>query len=127
MDARPGKLADASVTYTRKCFEPLFASPHRLTRAYAASLVTEMKDLGRLARGAPSAEFFTMPSDMVMMNRLQFGFYSVLARLEVDADYARVEREFLPRVTDDAPARGANDGAARAADAATTADGWNLR
>jgi hypothetical protein len=30
------------------------------------------------------------------MNRLQFGFYSVLARLDVEVDYARVESEFLP-------------------------------
>jgi hypothetical protein len=29
------------------------------------------------------------------MNRLQFGFYSVLARLDVAADYASVERGFL--------------------------------
>ena len=30
------------------------------------------------------------------MNRLQFGFYSVLARLDVEVDYAQVESEFLP-------------------------------
>jgi hypothetical protein len=29
------------------------------------------------------------------MNRLQFGFYSVLARLDVDVDYAAIEAEFL--------------------------------
>ena len=29
------------------------------------------------------------------MNRLQFGFYSVLARLDVAVDYAAVEREIL--------------------------------
>ena len=29
------------------------------------------------------------------MNRLQFGFYSVLARLDVEVDYAEVERLFL--------------------------------
>jgi hypothetical protein len=32
---------------------------------------------------------------MLFMNRLQFGFYSVLARLDVEADYAEVERQFL--------------------------------
>jgi len=31
----------------------------------------------------------------VFMNRLQFGFYSVLARLDVEVDYAAVERRFL--------------------------------
>jgi hypothetical protein len=29
------------------------------------------------------------------MNRLQFGFYSVLARLDVEVDYATVESAFL--------------------------------
>ena len=29
------------------------------------------------------------------MNRLQFGFYSVLARLDVEVDYREVERRFL--------------------------------
>ena len=30
-----------------------------------------------------------MPPDMLFVNRLQFGFYSVLARLDVEVDYAR--------------------------------------
>ena len=29
------------------------------------------------------------------MNRLQFGFYSVLARLDATVDYAAVERDFM--------------------------------
>jgi len=36
-----------------------------------------------------------MPPDMLFVNRLQFGFYSVLARLDVEVDYAAVERAFL--------------------------------
>jgi hypothetical protein len=32
---------------------------------------------------------------MIFLNRLQFGFYSVLARLDVTTDYASVERRFL--------------------------------
>ena len=34
----------------------------------------------------------TPPSGTVLINRLQFGFYSVLARLDVQVDYAAVER-----------------------------------
>jgi hypothetical protein len=34
---------------------------------------------------------------MLFLNRLQFGFYSVLARLDVTVDYASVERDFLSR------------------------------
>ncbi len=36
-----------------------------------------------------------LPSAMIFLNRLQFGFYSVLARLDVEVDYAGVERAFL--------------------------------
>ena len=36
-----------------------------------------------------------MPTEILFMNRLQFGFYSVLARLDVAVNYAAVEAEFL--------------------------------
>jgi hypothetical protein len=39
--------------------------------------------------------FVMLPPTMVLLNRLQFGFYSVLARLDVRVDYASVERRFL--------------------------------
>jgi predicted unusual protein kinase regulating ubiquinone biosynthesis (AarF/ABC1/UbiB family) len=93
--SKPGPLEDAAVAYTRRCFEPLFASPHRIERAYAASLVDGMKDMSQLARKVKEHEFFTMPPDMLFVNRLQFGFYSVLARLDVEVDFAAVERAFL--------------------------------
>jgi len=35
---------------------------------------------------------------MVFMNRVQFGLYSVLARLDVEVDYAQLERDFWPEV-----------------------------
>jgi hypothetical protein len=37
-----------------------------------------------------------MPEGMLFMNRLQFGFFSVLARLDAEVDYAAEERSFLP-------------------------------
>ena len=93
--AKPGRLEALAVAYTRTCFEPLFTSPYRITKSYAASLVDQMKSMGQAARKINDAEFFSMPPDMLFVNRLQFGFYSVLARLDVDVDYARVERAFL--------------------------------
>ena len=39
--------------------------------------------------------FVAPPPGLVFMNRLQFGFYSVLARLDVPVDYAAIEREVL--------------------------------
>jgi predicted unusual protein kinase regulating ubiquinone biosynthesis (AarF/ABC1/UbiB family) len=96
IDARPGQLETLARAYSRLCFEPLFRSPYRITRGYAASLVDEMKSMAMATRKLPDSEVFTMPGEMLFMNRLQFGFYSVLARLDVEVDYAAVEDRFLP-------------------------------
>lgn len=93
--AKPGRLEALAQAYTRVCFEPLFASPYRMTREYAGSLVSGMKDMASEAAKVPESEFFTMPPHMLFLNRLQFGFYSVLARLDVECDYAAVEAAFL--------------------------------
>ncbi len=98
MPTRPGRLEGPSLDYVRRCFEPLFVSPTRLTREYAASLVDGMKELAKIAMKTPDSELFQMPHDMVFMTRLQFGFYSVLARLDVEVDYAAVERAIWPEV-----------------------------
>ncbi len=92
---KPGPLEDIALAYTRRCFEPLFGSPYRITRDYAASLVGGMTEMAKVARHVKESEFFGMPPDMLFTNRLQFGFYSVLARLDVEVDYAGVERAFL--------------------------------
>ncbi len=96
LDARPGEMERLARRYSRLCFEPLFASPYRITRAYSASLVEAMKAQALAARKLPENEVFALPPEMLFMNRLQFGFYSVLARLDVEVDFARVEKEFLP-------------------------------
>ena len=99
LDARPGEMERLARRYSRLCFEPLFTSPFKITRAYAASLVDAMKAQALAARRLPENEVFALPPEMLFMNRLQFGFYSVLARLDVEVDFARVEREFLPAET----------------------------
>ena len=96
LDARPGGMEKLARAYSRLCFNPLFERPYRITRPYVASLVDEMKMMGLTARKLPEAEIFSMPGEMLFMNRLQFGFYSVLARLDVEIDYAEVETRFLP-------------------------------
>lgn len=90
-----GSLGDAAVAYSERCFDPLFMSPFHITRAYATEVVSLFKDLAKDARAVDEREFFNMPPHMLFMNRLQFGFYSVLARLDVSVDYAAVERGFL--------------------------------
>jgi len=39
----------------------------------------------------------------LLLNRLHVGFFSVLARLDVPADYAAEERKFLTRLEDVEP------------------------
>jgi predicted unusual protein kinase regulating ubiquinone biosynthesis (AarF/ABC1/UbiB family) len=95
LGAKPGPLADRAVSYTRECFSALFESPYRMTKPFAAHLVEGMHAMAVLARKVPDAQFFTMPPEMVFVNRLQFGFYSVLARLDVEVDYAAVEGAFI--------------------------------
>ena len=95
--SKPGPLEDLAIAYTRRCFEPLFGSPYRITKGYAASMVEGMREMAVLGRKLPMDQFFTMPPEMLFVNRLQFGFYSVLARLDVDCDYASVERAFIPQ------------------------------
>ena len=95
--SKPGPLEDLAIAYTRRCFEPLFGSPYRITKGYAASMVDGMREMAVLGRKLPMEQFFTMPPEMLFVNRLQFGFYSVLARLDVECDYAAVESAFIPQ------------------------------
>ncbi len=95
LGAKPGGMEVLCWEYIRVAFKPLFESPWNMTRPYAASLVEGMKVVAKESRTLPEAEFFGMPPHMTFMNRLQFGFYSLLARLDVTVDYAAIEREIL--------------------------------
>ena len=94
METRGGLYEEIAIAYSRRCFEPLFTSPFRVTREFVRNLVTEMGTL-KQAVFKKGGNFVPLPEGMVFMNRLQFGFYSVLARLDVQVDYAAVERSFM--------------------------------
>lgn len=89
-----GEYQRAAVDYCLHCFDPLFHSPFRVSRGYVTELVSEIQELKKFMF-AKDKSFVPLPANMVFMNRLQFGFYSVLARLDVTANYAAVERTFL--------------------------------
>jgi predicted unusual protein kinase regulating ubiquinone biosynthesis (AarF/ABC1/UbiB family) len=97
METRGGLYEDLAVAYSRRCFEPLFASPYRVSRDYVRALVTEIGQMKQVMF-KKGGNFVPLPSGMLFMNRLQFGFYSVLARLDVEVDYAAVERAFMAGV-----------------------------
>jgi predicted unusual protein kinase regulating ubiquinone biosynthesis (AarF/ABC1/UbiB family) len=94
LGTRGGSYEAKALEYSRLCFEPLFASPYRLERSYVSALSRQITAL-KNEMFAKDGSFVQLPPNMVFLNRLQFGFYSVLARLDVRADYAAVERQFL--------------------------------
>jgi predicted unusual protein kinase regulating ubiquinone biosynthesis (AarF/ABC1/UbiB family) len=94
LGTRGGAYGTRAVAYSRRCFEPMFGSPFHVTRDYTTSLVNDIRELKRLF-WAKDGSFVMLPPSMLFLNRLQFGFYSVLARLDVRVDYASVERRFL--------------------------------
>lgn len=89
-----GAFGEATSVYTRRCFEPLLSPEYRLTSEYAGALVSEAKQMKR-SMSAKDGSFVQPPPHLALMNRLQFGFYSVLARLDVEARYQHVESLFL--------------------------------
>lgn len=91
---RSGAFESALIEHSRQCFEPLFASKYRLTRSYVAGVVRGVQKLKRVMLSRDS-HVSPLPPDLLLLNRLQFGFYSVLARLDVEVAYRDVERRFL--------------------------------
>jgi predicted unusual protein kinase regulating ubiquinone biosynthesis (AarF/ABC1/UbiB family) len=89
-----GEYGTRAVAYSRRCFDPMFGSPFHITRAYTTGLVSELSAMKKLF-WAKDGSFVMLPPAMLFLNRLQFGFYSVLSRLDVNVDYAAVERAFL--------------------------------
>lgn len=94
LESKGGSYEAAATAYSRRCFEPVFASPFHMTTEFATSLVQEIGAV-KDQLWAKDESFVPLPAGMLFMNRLQFGFYSVLARLDVTVDYAAVERRFL--------------------------------
>lgn len=95
LNTRGGTYEKMAAEYSRRCFEPLFQSPYRITRSYVVTLVEGVKNMKEAVLLKENGNFVQLPPGMLFINRLQFGFYSVLARLDVEVDYAAVERGFL--------------------------------
>jgi len=92
-----GAYEDAVLGYTRRGFSPLFDSPFRITSAFVANNVKEIQSLKRLMF-KKDAGVVAMPPALLFMNRLQFGFFSVIAKLDVTVDFAAIERRLLAEV-----------------------------
>jgi predicted unusual protein kinase regulating ubiquinone biosynthesis (AarF/ABC1/UbiB family) len=90
LKTRGGRYEEAAVAHSRASFEPLFASPFQLTREFVTGMMQSMLAL-KEQLFSKDGSFVSPPEGILFMNRLQFGFYSVLAQLDVAADYRAVE------------------------------------
>ena len=92
----PGAYETALVDYLWRCYAPLTTRPYHIHRAYVAELVRDTQDFKRHMFDR-DANVTPLPPALALLNRLQFGFYSVLARFDVAVDYIAVDREILKR------------------------------
>jgi predicted unusual protein kinase regulating ubiquinone biosynthesis (AarF/ABC1/UbiB family) len=95
LGTRPGRMEDLLFSYLRCTFRPLSESPFHITRTFATECIDGFKQMGVAARKLKDSEITPVSPDHFFINRLQFGFYSVLARLDVRVDYAAVEQSFF--------------------------------
>jgi len=89
-----GDFGEATRLYTCRLFEPLFHPTFHMTREFAGGLITEAHAMKK-SMNAKDGSFVNPPPQLALMNRLQFGFYSVLALLDVEVSYRDVESAFL--------------------------------
>jgi predicted unusual protein kinase regulating ubiquinone biosynthesis (AarF/ABC1/UbiB family) len=96
---KPGRMGDVVMDIAMMCFSPVAKNEEfHFTRKFVARIVEESNRLSYLAVMAPKEELFTGPPELLFINRLQFGFFSILARLDVSANYRRETLACLPIV-----------------------------
>ncbi|HHH27854.1 MAG TPA: AarF/ABC1/UbiB kinase family protein [Polyangiaceae bacterium] len=95
MSGVEGLATDLARDYVVNCFRPIWTRGRfRLTSDYAASLLSGLRDgAWRVLR--EGGEVAPLPAQWVFFNRLQLGFYSVLARLDVEVDYHALDAALL--------------------------------
>ena len=97
LELKGGRYQESALDYVRACFRPLFESPFQVDRSYVADLVSRMKVMIKEYRRGTGDGYVPLPEGLFFVNRLQFGFYSVLARLDVKTNYAQVEERFITK------------------------------
>lgn len=93
-ETMPGPYETELLAYLWRCYEPLKHRPFHMTADYVSGVVRGVQDLkGHMLRKASNVT--PIPRGLLFINRLQFGFYSVLARFDIPADYAGISRALL--------------------------------
>ena len=91
-----GEQARLARAYILQCFAPITSrEPFHITRMYAKALYDDLVSNARTMALGSRKEFSALPAEWLFFNRLQLGFYSVLARLDTPVDYNGVDRACL--------------------------------
>jgi len=102
LETREGAYESALHGYHWDCLEPLRSRRFRISREYVARMVRQIQQLKQyhFRRGAQPTP---APPQTILLNRLQFGFYSVLAGLDVELDYVAEHLPLLEPTTSPDP------------------------
>jgi predicted unusual protein kinase regulating ubiquinone biosynthesis (AarF/ABC1/UbiB family) len=91
-----GEGARIGREYLKLCYAPVLArGKFHITKEYTTKLFTDLRDGAKLLLKGSREDFAPLPSEWLFFNRLQLGFYSVLARLDVPVDYGAIERRLF--------------------------------
>ena len=90
-----GQWERLALEYMRHCFEPQFGRDFRLTRDYATSVLEHLREITLQTRAAKDDHFVPLQEGMLFINRMQFGFYSILGKLDAPVNYNEVERAYV--------------------------------
>ena len=94
-DCEGGLYEKLVLDYLRSYFRPITDSPFHLSPDYAAHVVrTFKKDYAKALRNYKDG-FVPMPEGLLFINRLEFGFFSIIARLNVTVDFRKVEAAYV--------------------------------
>ena len=98
MKLEGGQFERGAMAYLYEAFAPQLQSPYRIERHYVAGLAKRFKDMFQEIRKLDDDSYVAFEPGVFFLNRLQFGFYSVLARLDVEVDYNALDAEILADV-----------------------------
>lgn len=93
-ETKPGPFETDLLAYLWRCYEPLKHRPFHMTPEYVSGVVRGVQELKRHMLRKTS-NVTPIPRGLLFINRLQFGFYSLLARFDVPADYAGISHALL--------------------------------
>ena len=95
LQTQGGLYEEMAIEYVTHCFRPLSESPFHITQVFAAELVDRFKTMTASLMRSSHDQFVPLPPGILFLNRLQFGFYSVLARMDVSVDYRAQEATYI--------------------------------